>query len=77
MHRFRLEFTQDGGLHGNRQSLDVPDIVTALAVADINLPRGVAELHDGDRRIARLEKRGHAGRTYWHIEQASAPAAED
>ena len=73
MQRYRLEFSADGGLAGPRQSLDVPDIVTALAVADINLQHGVAELHDSNHRIARLEKRGRDGKTYWQVDWGRDP----
>lgn len=71
MQRLRLEFTQDGQ-SGQRQSFDVPDVATALVVAEINQAEGIAELHQGDRRVARLERHGVGGRTYWHVDGQAA-----
>ncbi|KLE32413.1 hypothetical protein [Aurantiacibacter luteus] len=71
MSSYRVEFNQGGLPSGDRQSLPVPDLTTALVVADINLERGVAELHDGDKLVATIEKHGRGGRTYWEISAAA------
>lgn len=68
MQRLRLEFSSQAGPTAPRHCFDVPDMATALLVADINLERGFAEVLDGDKRLARLEKRGEAGRTYWQVQ---------
>jgi hypothetical protein len=64
---YRIEFLTQGPQPAERLSLSVPDIVTALVVADINRPTGDVELWEGDHQIARLhrEKRGSAG--FWQI----------
>ena len=65
MQRLRLDF-QSGSTSGSH-SLDVPDIVTALVVADINMERGVARIHDGDRLVATLEKQGQRTAPFWRL----------
>ncbi|MCB2066864.1 MAG: hypothetical protein KDE55_23375 [Novosphingobium sp.] len=72
MQRLRLEFVLAGDHSGRRQCFDVPDVTTALVVADINQAQGVAELHRGAQRVARLERRGSNGRTYWHVDGEAA-----
>lgn len=67
MSDYRVEFSHGGTLSGDRQSLPVPDLGTALIVADINLQRGLAELRDGERLVATIEKRGPVGKTYWAV----------
>ncbi len=65
MQRLRLDLASGPGDSGH--SLDVPDIVTALVVADINLERGVARIHDGDRLVATLEKQGRGAAPFWQV----------
>ena len=67
MGRYRLEFIDEQGNTGARQSFPVPDIITALAVADINMLHGIAEVIDGDKVVATLEKRGRNTGTFWHV----------
>ena len=43
------------------------DVHTALAIADINIERGSAELWDGERRLGRLTKHGGNHATFWEI----------
>lgn len=65
MQRLRLKFaseTSDGTL-----SFDVPDISTALIVAEINQANGHAEIHDGSRLVATLERRSGPAAPYWRI----------
>ena len=45
-------------------ALDVP---TALAIADINMRDGSAELWDGDQRLGRLIKHGGDYATFWEL----------
>lgn len=49
-------------------ALRTPDIATALAVADIAVPGGRAELYEKDRRIARLTRYGDDGAAFWKVD---------
>ncbi|MFB0613442.1 hypothetical protein [Aurantiacibacter poecillastricola] len=64
MQRYQVSFD-----HGNAEehSLDVPDLVTALVVADINLTSGTAQILEGEKVLARIEKRGNGSSPYWHV----------
>jgi hypothetical protein len=72
MQRLRLEFTQHCGARTCQQTFDVPDITTALVVAEINQAEGVVELHNGICRVARLERLGGAWRNFWYVEGKAA-----
>ena len=48
-------------------TLTVPDIRTALLVADINVQSGHAEIRRGKKLVARLEKHGHGLSPYWIV----------
>ena len=65
MHTLRVEFSQEGS--EVLQCLEVPDIKTALVVADINMEHGEARIRDGDSIIARLEKRPGSHAPYWRV----------
>ncbi len=65
MPRLTLSLTQARGAEPHR--LDVPDVNTALVVAEINLQGGSAELREGDRLIATLEKGGHTRTPFWRV----------
>lgn len=67
MQRYRIEYSEIGDTGGQRTCLPVPDIATALVVADINLANGIAELREGETLVARLEKRGQQCATFWHV----------
>ena len=67
MSEYRLEFSYDGSPVGERHSIAVPDVATALVVADINVAHGVAELRDGERLVAKLEKQGRVGKSWWAV----------
>lgn len=54
------------------QCLEAPDIVTALVVAEINMGQSAAEIRDGDRLIARLQKRGRSHAPFWVINDQAA-----
>ena len=68
MQRFELRYADGNGAHSTTQSLDVPDIVTALAVADIVATRGTAEIWDGNRRLAGLSRRSTGPRPLWQVD---------
>jgi len=65
MQRLRIDFASESATGGH--SMDVPDMATALVVADINMERGVARIHDGERLLATLEKQGRASAPYWRV----------
>ncbi len=65
MQRLRLDYTPETATGSH--TLEVPDMVTALVVADINMQRGVARIHDGDRLVATLEKQGRSSAPYWRV----------
>ena len=67
MSRYRIEYECRSAGDARLQSLSVPDIQTALIVADINLPRGSAELWEGERHIARIQKQAGPRSTYWRV----------
>jgi hypothetical protein len=63
--RLRLDFLSETAPLA--QSFDVPDITTALVVADINMQQGQAQLRAGDRLVATLERQPCEGATYWRV----------
>lgn len=65
MQRLTLNFSSQSGTAGPH--LDVPDITTALVVAQINLDHGSAEIRDGERVLATIERRGGALSPYWRV----------
>lgn len=65
MQRLQLDYRADAD--GTRHTFDVPDIATALVVADINLGEGQAQIRAGDKIMATLEKRHIGGSSYWHV----------
>lgn len=67
MSDYRIEFFSQGDHPGQRLSLAVPDITTALIVAEINRPDGDVELWEGERRLARLQC--EAGAAFWRVGQ--------
>ena len=48
-------------------ALDTSDTRTALLIADINIDKGAAEIWDGERRLARLRKRGGDHASFWEV----------
>lgn len=67
MSDYRIEYLSDAGQPGLRISLPVPDITTALVVADINRPEGEVELWDGDHQLARLQRDQDCA--FWRVGQ--------
>ncbi|TIX51266.1 hypothetical protein [Alteraurantiacibacter aquimixticola] len=66
-HEYRIEYLSCGNEPGRRMAIPVPDVRTALIVAEINMPGGSAELWDGDRQIARLQRRPGTRSAFWHV----------
>ncbi|RJY09111.1 hypothetical protein [Aurantiacibacter aquimixticola] len=50
-----------------QQVLDVPNIGTALIVADINLGHGTAQIMDGENVLATLDKQGSDTAPFWLV----------
>ncbi|MBD3730611.1 MAG: hypothetical protein IE933_13000 [Sphingomonadales bacterium] len=44
-----------------------PDVAAALVVAGMNLDGGIAELHDGTRKLATLRKCGDGTGAVWIV----------
>ena len=65
MPRLTLSMTPARGAEPHR--MEVPDVGTALVVAEINLTGGSAELLDGDRVIATFEKGGRNSAPFWRV----------
>ncbi len=67
MPHYRIEYLAQGLHPGERLSFAVPDVQTALVVADINHPHGEVELWDGERQLARLQRENGGSAGYWQI----------
>lgn len=67
MPNVQLTITPEGPVEREAIKIETPDVITALAVTDINLGTGAAELWDGDRRLARLSKLGNGQATFWQV----------
>ncbi|MCL6250919.1 hypothetical protein M3P36_07680 [Altererythrobacter sp. KTW20L] len=67
MPHYRIEYLSQGLNPGERMSMPVPDLRTALIVADINRPTGDVELWDGQQQIARLHREDGGRSGYWQI----------
>jgi len=52
----RIEYLANGVGATQRHTIPVPDVATALVVAQMNHPTGEVELWQGDRQLARLER---------------------
>lgn len=55
------------GSGGEAVELDALDVAAALTIASINVDNGEAELHDGERVLARLVKHGKGNAAYWQV----------
>ncbi|MBX7539881.1 hypothetical protein [Qipengyuania sphaerica] len=67
MTRLQLALELRHSVHGDVVRMGAIDVHTALAIADINVERGSAELWDGERRLGRLTKHGGDHATFWEI----------
>ena len=65
MPRYSVRYPATSGQTEERQVLEAPSIPMALLVAEINAPRGAAEIFDGDKRVARIERAGRNG--LWRV----------
>lgn len=68
MARIEVIIETDKDADAEPLAFDTRDAATALVVADINVGDGSAELWDGERRLARLRKRGEPGASYWELD---------
>ncbi len=71
MHPYRLEYASLDPADEQPQCFEVPSISAALVVAEINATGRPAEVWEGNRRIARLERQDGARGSYWRV---SAPS---
>ena len=67
MPRIHLALEQRHSADGSPLLIEALDVQTALAVADINVASGSAELWQGSRRLGRLTKHGGDHATFWEI----------
>lgn len=65
MQRYELRIDRRGAAQAI--SLDVPDLATALIVADISIGCGAAHIMDGERIVATIEKQSPAQSPYWRV----------
>ncbi len=71
MHPYRLEYASLDPAAEQPQCFEVPSISTALLVAEMNANGRTAEVWEGSKRLARLERQDGARGSYWRV---SAPA---
>ena len=67
MSRIHLSIEQRRSDSCGPMVVDALDVPTALAIADINMRNGSAELWDGDHRLGRLIKHGGDYATFWEL----------
>ncbi len=67
MPNVQVTIMPEGPVEREKIEIQTPDIVTALAVTDINVSQGIAEIWDDEQRLARLRKRGDGSATYWEV----------
>ena len=67
MTRIRIALDDRHSVNGDPVSIEALDIATALAIADINVASGSAELWDGPQRLGRLTKHGGSHATFWEV----------
>ena len=67
MRRFQLRYPAARGELPVMQSLDVPDIATALVVADIIGAGGMLEISDGNGLVAKVQKQASTGAAFWRV----------
>ena len=67
MQRFQLRIPAGDGDKSKASSVDVPDIATALVVADILGAGGTLEIRDGAALVAKVEKQASSGAPFWKV----------
>lgn len=65
MQELTVNFAPDRGQEWHRMS--VPNITTALVVAQINLDHGLVQIRDGERVLATMEKQGRGIAPFWQV----------
>ena len=69
MNRYTVKMPWRQGRVGDGTTLDLhsPSLRLAMIVADINMTKGTAEIWDGPKRIARVEKQAASGANFWKV----------
>ena len=67
MSNLRVAIRAKSNFHDENFALEAPDMATALAIADINVGHGNAEIWEGERLLARLSKHGGVHATFWRV----------
>jgi hypothetical protein len=68
MGRYTIMLPSHGQSGEAECALSSPTIGLAMIVADINLTSGSAEIWDGTKRIARVEKQTASGASFWKVD---------
>jgi hypothetical protein len=67
MNRYTVRLPECGTANTERATLLCPSKELALVVAEINLSRGIAEIWEGGKRLARMEKQSSGGAPFWKL----------
>ncbi len=67
MNRFRIEIHSNRPGDGHALTMLAPDIPTALIIAEINMAGGSAELWDGDRHLACIQRQPGTQSAFWRV----------
>lgn len=67
MNRYTIRLPAAGPEEKGAGPLRCPTIGLAMVVTEINLTSGAAEIWDGSKRIARLEKQPATGAPFWKV----------
>lgn len=67
MTRIHVSIEERCSSSGDPMIVDALDVPTALAIADINMQDGSAELWEGERRLGRLTKHGGDHASFWEL----------
>jgi hypothetical protein len=67
MTNLRIEYLSGAEGIPERRTIPVPDIATALVVAQLNSPDGMVELWEGDRQLAVLERQRGDLSPLWRV----------
>jgi hypothetical protein len=63
----RIEYLAGGAGVAQRHSVPVPDVQTALIVAQMNSPDGEVELWEGEKQLARLQRQQGDLSPLWRV----------
>ena len=67
MTRIHVSIEERRSSSGGPMIVEALDVPTALAIADINMREGCAELWEGERRLGRLTKHGGDYASFWEL----------